>query len=53
VPAIGYDAAAEIAREAWRSGRSVRDVARERGVLPSGELDRLLDPRRQTEAGGV
>ena len=52
-PAIGYDAAAEIAREAWESGRSVREVCLERRVLPPERLERLLDPRRQTEAGAV
>jgi fumarate hydratase class II len=48
-PAIGYERAAEIAREAHRSGRTVREVAAEANVLPPGELDALLDPRRMTE----
>jgi fumarate hydratase class II len=48
VPAIGYRRAAEIAREALASGRSVREVATERAGLAPAELDRLLDPRRQT-----
>ena len=47
-PRIGYDAAAEIAKEAFASGRSVRAVARERSGLADEELDALLDPRRQT-----
>ena len=46
VPAIGYDRAAEIAKEAAATGRTVREVALERGVLPAAELERLLDPRR-------
>jgi fumarate hydratase class II len=50
VPRIGYDAAAEIAKEAWRSGRSVREVCLERKLLPPRELEALLDPRRQTGA---
>ncbi len=50
-PAIGYERAAEIAREAHRSGRTVHEVAAEKGVLPSEELDALLDPRRMTEPG--
>jgi len=50
-PEIGYDAAAEIAKEAWASGRTVREVASERGVLPPDRLERALDPRRQTEPG--
>jgi len=48
VPAIGYDAAAEIAKEAWRTGKRVREICRERAILPPDELERLLDPRRQT-----
>jgi fumarate hydratase class II len=47
-PRIGYDAAAAIAKQAFAEGRTVRAVARERAVLPDAELDRLLDPRRQT-----
>ena len=50
-PRIGYDAAAELAKEAHASGRSLREVARERRVLPDEELDALLDPRRQTGEG--
>jgi fumarate hydratase, class II len=46
-PLIGYDRAAALAKEAWRSGRTVREVAEEQGVLARDELDRALDPRRQ------
>jgi fumarate hydratase class II len=53
VPAIGYDAAAAIAREAWETGRTVREVARGRTALAAEDLDRLLDARRQTEPGAV
>jgi len=51
VPRIGYDAAAELAKAAHASGRSLRELARERGLLPEEELDALLDPRRQTGGG--
>jgi len=47
-PAIGYDRAADIAKAAHKSGRTIREVAREQKVLADDELDRLLDPRRQT-----
>ena len=50
-PVIGYDRAAQIAKEAHSSGRTVRQVAREQQVLPDEELDRLLDPRPMTEPG--
>ena len=50
VPAIGYDAAAALAKEAAATGRTVRALCLEKGVLPPEELARLLDPARQ--AGG-
>ena len=48
-PKIGYDKAAAIAKEAFESGRTVREVASARQVLPQEELDRALDPWEMTE----
>ncbi|MFP3938979.1 MAG: class II fumarate hydratase [Thermoanaerobaculia bacterium] len=50
-PKIGYDRAAEIAKESWATGRTVRELAREQRVLPEDELDEALDARRMTEGG--
>jgi fumarate hydratase class II len=50
-PVIGYDAAAAIANEAAASGRTVREVAREKTGLSEDDLDRILDPSVMTEAG--
>jgi fumarate hydratase class II len=50
-PKIGYDAAAAIAKDAYLSGRTVREIARERKILPPAELDAALDPWAQTEGG--
>jgi aspartate ammonia-lyase len=50
-PRIGYERAAALAGEAWKSGRSVRDVAAAQGLLTPAELGDLLDPRRLTEPG--
>ena len=52
-PVIGYDAAAKLAKEALAGGRTIRELALERGI-PAAELDVLLDPDRMTrpEAGG-
>jgi fumarate hydratase class II len=47
-PAIGYDKAASISKHAFKTGRTVRDVAREWAVLPEDEIDRLLDPLAMT-----
>jgi fumarate hydratase, class II len=52
-PVIGYDAAAKIAKESYEKGKTVREVAREHGVLPEDELNRVLDPWRMTERGIV
>ncbi len=46
VPAIGYDRAAAIAHQAYATGRTVREVARDQTELSEEELDRLLDPER-------
>lgn len=50
-PSIGYDAAAAIAKDAFKEGKTAREVARERGALPDDELDRVLDARAMTEPG--
>jgi fumarate hydratase, class II len=50
-PEIGYDAAAQIAKESFASGKTVRQIAQERQVLPDDRLNELLDPRRMTEPG--
>lgn len=48
-PKIGYDAAAEIAKESYKTGKTVRQLALEKKVLPEDELNRALDARSQTE----
>jgi fumarate hydratase class II len=50
VPAIGYDEAATLAKDALRSGRTIRELAVERGVAAE-RLDELLDPAAMTEPG--
>ena len=51
VPAIGYDAAAAIAKESFATGKTVREIARARNLLPEETLTRILDPLRMTEPG--
>jgi fumarate hydratase class II len=48
-PIIGYDRAAEVSAEAYRTGRTVRQIAIEWGVLPPDQLEAALDPYRMTE----
>jgi fumarate hydratase, class II len=50
-PKIGYDEAAAIAKEAYSTGRTVREVASAKGVLSPQELEATLDPWSQTEGG--
>ncbi len=50
-PVIGYDQAAEIAKQAYATGKTVRDVARDKKVLSEEELDSILDPYPMTEPG--
>ncbi len=46
-PVIGYDRAAALVKEAYATGRTVREVARERAGLPEERLVELMDPARQ------
>ena len=48
VPAIGYDAAAEISKEAFQTGRTIREIARERTTRSDQELEDILDPASMT-----
>lgn len=50
-PEIGYDKAAKIAKLAYESGRTVREVALEISGLDKKKLDKLLDAKSQTEPG--
>ena len=50
-PRIGYAAAAEVVKASLATGRSIVEVAVERGVLTSAEARRLLEPARLTKPG--
>ncbi len=50
-PALGYDRAAKIAKEASESGASIRETALRMTELSGEELDVLLDPTKMTEPG--
>ena len=41
---IGYDRAAELAHEAYHTGKTIRDVLREKNLLPEDEIAKILDP---------
>jgi len=50
-PYIGYALAADIAKEAVRSGKTIRQLVVERGVFTQEEVDQILDPHELTEPG--
>jgi fumarate hydratase, class II len=50
-PRIGYDLAAQIAKDAFKEGKTAREVARTKAGLTEEELDEILDVRRMTEPG--
>jgi fumarate hydratase class II len=50
-PEIGYAAAAALAKEAYATGRTIRDLAKERTSLSEAELDRILNPAAMVEPG--
>jgi fumarate hydratase, class II len=50
-PYIGYEAASEVVKESIRTGRSVREIVLERGLLGEAELDTALDVLGMTEGG--
>ncbi len=52
-PKIGYDRAAEIAKESARTGKTVREICREKKVLGETELEGTLDPVAMTQPGGT
>jgi len=51
-PIIGYDRAAEIAKESAKTGKTVRQICMEKHILPEAELAAALDPVEMTKPGG-
>jgi len=49
-PVIGYDEAAKIAKESMRTGRSIRQLARTKGI-PEATLNKVLDLGKMTKPG--
>jgi fumarate hydratase, class II len=47
-PYIGYDRAAALAKEAFATGKTIRELCREKNVLPEQQLAEALDPWRMT-----
>ena len=50
-PFIGYDKAAELVKESIKTGRSIRELVREEGLMTDEELDDALDVLGMTKGG--
>lgn len=50
-PYVGYQKAAEIAKEAIKTGESVKKLIIEQGILTEEQMDEILDPLQMTEPG--
>ena len=50
-PHVGYQTAAEVAKEAIMTGKSIRSLIVEKKLLTSEQLDEILDPMEMTEPG--
>ncbi len=48
-PLIGYERAAALAKEAFKSGKTIRQLCQEQKILPEAELNKALDPMSMTE----
>ena len=51
LPKLNYNKCADIAKEAARSGRSIRDVVLEQGLLSEAEFEALLTPEAVCRLG--
>jgi aspartate ammonia-lyase len=47
-PVIGYEKATELAGEAYRSGKGILEIIRERKILTEAQIKDLLDPAKLT-----
>ncbi len=50
-PAIGYDKAADVAKEAFATGKTIRELVRAKNLLPEAELNKVMNARKMTEPG--
>ncbi|GAA0217672.1 aspartate ammonia-lyase [Selenomonas dianae] len=51
LPHIGYEKSAELAREAYTTGKPIREIILDQGILTKKELNHILSPRQMTRPG--
>jgi len=47
-PVLGYEKATELAQEAYKSGKGILEVIREKKILTEAQIKELLDPAKLT-----
>jgi fumarate hydratase class II len=52
-PYIGYDAAAAVAKEAFATGKTLKEVVLAKGLMDAATLDAVLEPRSMIQPGGT
>jgi fumarate hydratase class II len=48
-PLIGYEKAAALAKEAFKTGKTIRELCKEKNIISESDLNQALDPWRMTE----
>ena len=51
LPYIGYEKSAMLAKEAYKTGRPIREIILEKKILTKAEVDKILDPNNMTTPG--
>jgi aspartate ammonia-lyase len=47
-PVLGYEKSTELAQEAYKSGKGILEIIREKKILTEQQIDELLDPAKLT-----
>ena len=51
LPHIGYEQSAMLAKEAYNTGRPIREIILEKGILPEDKLNQIMSPEQMTRPG--
>ena len=51
LPHLGYETASSLAKEAYTTGRAIRDIILEKGLLTEDEINHILSPKEMTRPG--
>ena len=51
VPHVGYENASALAKEAYTTGRAIKEIILEKGLLTEAEMNHILSPAEMTKPG--